>query len=247
MKRLGAILLGIILAGPAGALDLQNMTPDERTAFETAVHDYLMQHPEVIFEAVDAYQNRQAAAQARGDADLIQSNAQEIFNDGTSWVGGNPDGDITVVEFMDYKCGYCKKAYGDVKSLVDGDGNIRFVVKEFPILGDESMMAARFAIAVQNVAGDKAYGAVHDELMNLRSTVNMAALGRIAKQQGLDMAAIKTAMISESVDREIQANYSLAQKLGISGTPGFVFQTEMLRGYAPLDAMKQIVDRVRGS
>lgn len=250
MTRLWAIVLAVLLAGPANAFDINNMTASERNAFDAAVREYLLKHPEVIFEAVDTYQKQQAQQQAQDDKDLIASNAKAIFDDGTSWVGGNPDGDITVVEFMDYKCGYCKKAYDDVKSLVKGDGNIRFIVKEFPILGDESIIAARFAIAVHDVAGDDAYAAIHEELMKSRAQISDAYLRRVAKEHGLDMAAIKKAMDSDAVINEIRANYALAQKLNITGTPGFVFDGKMeghvLRGYAPLSAMKQIVAQQRG-
>jgi len=246
MRRVWAVVLGIVLAGPASAFDINNMSSADRSAFEAAVREYILNNPEVILEAVDNYQKKQQVQQAQDDKDLIAQNKQAIFEDGTSWVGGNPKGDITVVEFMDYKCGYCKKAYDDVKALVDGDGNIRFIVKEFPILGDESVLAARFAIAVQEVAGDKAYAAVHEELMKSRAAVNDAYLARVAKEQGLDYAKVKDVMGSDAVTNEIRANYDLARKLDINGTPGFVIEGELLRGYAPLDTMKQIVAKERG-
>lgn len=246
MKRLWAIALGLLLAGPACAFDINNMTSAERDAFDQAVHDYLMKNPQAILDAVDQYQQQQAAQQAQNDKDLIAANAKEIYDDGRSWVGGNPKGDITIVEFMDYKCGYCKKAYDDVKSLVQTDGNIRFVVKEFPILGDQSIAAARFAIAVQEVAGDDAYARIHEELMKSRAAINEAFLAHVSKENGLDWAKIKDAMNSDAVTGEIKANYLLAEKLKINGTPGFVIQGEMLRGYAPLGRMKEIVAEQRG-
>lgn len=246
MKWLGAFALGIMLAGPAMALDLDNMSDAERQSFEAAVRAYLLEHPEVIFEAVDVYEQRQASVSAMADAELIRANAEAIFNDGVSWIGGNPAGDITVVEFLDYRCGYCKKAFDEVRELIERDGNIRFIVKELPILGEESLLGARFAIAVRTVAGAEAYAAVHDELMTMRSKLTQAALNRIAKRHRLDMDAIEAAMEAEATDAEIRANYLLAQQLGINGTPGFVFETEMQRGYAPLETMKATVARVRG-
>jgi len=246
MLRLAALALGVMLALPASALDLDNMSDSERQSFEAAVRAYLLEHPEVIFEAVDVYEQRQKTVTAKQDADMIAANAQAIFADGVSWVGGNPEGDITVVEFLDYRCGYCKKAYDEVNQLIESDGNIRFVVKELPILGEESILGARFAIAVRNSAGPEAYAAVHDELMTMRGTLTEATLDRIAARHDLDMEVVAAAMVAQATDDEIQDNYLLAQKLGINGTPGFVFETEMQRGYAPLDTMRAVVDRVRG-
>jgi len=246
MRHLASLALGILLAGPVQAFDLNDMTEAEQQAFNNAIREYLLEHPEVIFEAVDVYERRQAEAQAKNDIELIAANALELFDDGRSWVGGNPDGDITIVEFLDYKCGYCKKAFDDVQTLVETDGNIRFVVKEFPILGEESLLGARFAVAVRNIGGPDIYQAVHTELMTMRGAINEASLNRIAKAHDLDMNEIAVAMQSDEVTDELRANHALAQKLSINGTPGFVFQSEMMRGYAPLDVMLDVVDRVRG-
>lgn len=247
MFRKFILTLGLLLvAQAASAFDLKNMTESERAAFNDAVRAYLLENPEVIFEAVEVFEAREAELKAISDVEIISSNHDEIFNDGRSWVGGNASGDVTIVEFLDYRCGYCKKAFRDVRELVESDDNIRFVVKEFPILGEESMLASRFAIAVRIVAGGEAYKFAHDELMVMRGAVNDKSLSRIARRLGLKFAAISEAMNSPIVDDEIRANYALAQKLSISGTPSFVFETEMLRGYAPVNAMQQIVNRVRG-
>ncbi len=228
------------------AFDLQNMTESERQSFNAAVRAYLLENPEIIFEAVEVFEAREAAQKALSDVEIISSNREEIFNDGRSWVGGNPDGSFTVVEFLDYRCGYCKKAFRDVRALVESDSTIRLVIKEFPILGEESTLASRFAIAIRLTSGGDAYKIAHDELMVLRGAVNQKSLSRIAGRIGVDYAIIKAAMDSPEVDAEIRANYALGQKLSISGTPSFVFQSEMLRGYAPVDTMRQIVNRVRG-
>lgn len=236
----------VLMAGSAFAFDLKSMTKEEREAFGAAVRAYLLENPEVIFEAVDIHEQRQAEQQAASDIELIVANASEIFFDDHSWVGGNPDGDITVVEFLDYRCGYCKRAFAEVEELIATDGNIRFVVKEFPILGEQSTLASRFAIAVKNTHGSDAYKAMHDELMNFRGTINIESLKRLAERLLLDFDVIGPAMSAPEVELELAKNYALAQKLSISGTPSFVFQSQMLRGYAPLDAMRNIVNHVRG-
>ncbi len=246
MTRILSILLAIAVSAPAWAMDLTSMTPEEREIFREEVRAYLLDHPEVIFEAVEVYERRQSTAQAANDEAIISANAQQIFADGYSWVGGNPDGDLTVVEFVDYRCGYCKRAFGEVKELIESDGNIRFVLKEFPILGEESTQAARFAIAVKHVAGPDAYKLAHDMLMSMRAGVTNQTLARIANNLGLNADQVFSAMQSAAVQHEINANYALARTLGINGTPSFVVQSEMLRGYVPLEGMREIVARIRG-
>ncbi len=162
-----AAAFAALIASPLAAFDMDAMTDAERDAFRAEIRAYLLDNPEVLMEAIAVLEERQASQQAQGDIDLVSVNAEAIFNDGYSWVGGNPDGDITVVEFMDYRCGYCKKAHPEVTELLGTDGNIRFIVKEFPILGDQSVLAARFAIAVKKVMGDDAYGRAHDDADDL--------------------------------------------------------------------------------
>ena len=236
-----ALGLGLALAAPAGADGLTDMTEAERAAFGDTVRAYLLANPEVIVEAMTILQDRQAEAEAQADDQLVAANAALIFNDGVSWVGGNPDGDITVVEFMDYRCGYCKKAFAEVEELVASDGNIRFILKEFPILGEDSMTTSRFAVAVQQLHGAEAYKSVHDGLMGLRGAPDDATLTRLATDLGLDPAPILARMGSEAVTQVIAANHALAEALVISGTPTFVIEGQMLRGYVDLDGMRQIV------
>lgn len=234
------------LALPAAAMDLTELTDAERAQFRAEVRAYLMDNPEVIMEAVDLLQSREAAQQAQADLSLVSDNAAEIFDDGYSWVGGNPEGDITLVEFLDYRCGYCKRAHGEVAKLLETDGNIKLIVKEFPILGDQSVLASRFAVATKQVAGDDSYKAVNDALMAFNGAVNSASLRRLAGTLGLDAAAIEAQMDSPDVTAEIARTRALAQKLQISGTPTFVVEDEMLRGFLPYDQMLEMIEEKRG-
>ncbi len=197
-------------------------------------------------EAIGVLEKRQAETQVSNDQTLIQANSDALFNDGYSYVGGNLEGDVTMVEFLDYQCGYCKKAHPEVTELIKGDGNIRYIVKEFPILGDASVLAARFAISVKQVAGDEAYAAVHDELMAFRGEISKESLETVATSRGLDADAIMAAMDSDAVTEVISQNHALAQRMQINGTPGFVIGDQMLRGYVPLDGMQQVVAQIRG-
>jgi protein-disulfide isomerase len=241
-----AALLGLTLGGPAQAMDLTELTDAERAQFRAEVRSYLMENPQVIMEAVNQLQAQEAEAQAQADFTLVSDNKDAIFSDGYSYVGGNPEGDITIVEFMDYRCGYCKKAFTEVEKLVSGDGNIRFIVKELPILGEQSLLASRFAIATKIVAGDEGYKAIHDALMSFNSDITPTSLSRLAKSFDLDAEAIVEKMDSAEVTEEIAKTRALAQTLAISGTPTFVMQDELLRGYLPYDQMKSILEEKRG-
>ena len=235
-----------MMSTPAAATDLTSMTAAESAAFGAAVRNYLLENPEVIMEAVQVLRDREAAAEAQTDFDLVSVNADDIFNDGYSFVGGNPEGDITLVEFMDYRCGYCRKAYADVEQLLAEDGNIKFIVKEFPILGDASTLTAQFAIAVKQLHGDEAYKSVHDALIVFTGDPSGASLSRIASSFGLDPEPILTRMSSPEVQAVINDTRALGARLNINGTPSFVMQDQLLRGYAPLDVMRQMVAEKRG-
>lgn len=231
---------------PAAAFDLAGLDEAQRAAFRAQVRAYLLDNPEVIFEAVEVMEARQAAVEATKDRDMIAANADAIFDDGYSWIGGNPEGDVTMVEFVDYRCGYCRRAHDEVQQLVTTDGNIRLIMKEFPILGEQSMLSSRFAIAVKQLHGAEAYKAAHDALITMRQDVSDVTLGRLAEGLGHDPATILERMQAPEVTDEIARTRALAQTLGISGTPTFVVQDEMVRGYMPLDGMLELVDAKRG-
>jgi len=217
----------------------------DRPAFGAEIRAYLLENPQVLMEAIAVMEQRDAAAQAMGDQQLLIDNADALYNDPTAWVGGNPEGDITIVEFMDYRCGYCKRAFPEVAELLARDGNIRLIVKEFPILGDASVLASRFALATRQLAGDAAYETVHDALMVMRDDMTEGSLRAVATEAGLDSDAILAAMNAPEVSAIITANRALGQRLNINGTPSFVFGDQMVRGYVPLDAMEQIVAGLR--
>lgn len=242
-----AALIAALIAAPAAAFDVTAMTDAEREAFGTEVRAYLLAHPEVLIEVSQELDKVQAAKQAESDVALVEANAADIFEDGASFVGGNPDGDLTVVEFIDYKCGYCRKAHAEVAELIRSDGNIRYVVKEFPILGEQSLVASRFAIATLRVAGPEAYAKVNAGFYeSFRGDVTEDTLASFAADLGLDPAPILAAMNEPEIEEIIKANHLLAERMQISGTPTFVIGSQMLRGYVPLDSMRAVVKDARG-
>ena len=243
---LAALTMAAVLGTPAAALDLSAMSAADKAAFGEAVKTYLMENPEVLVEAINKLEERQQAAQADNDKVLVQSNAEDIFNFAGDWVGGNPEGDVTMVEFIDYKCTYCKKAYEVVDEVLKKDGKIRFVVKEFPILSEQSVLAARFAVATRQVAGDAAYEKVHDALMAVRGDITLESLQRLAEAQKIDAKAVLARMNTEAVTAVLRTNAQLAERMAIAGTPAFVVGGQLLRGYAPAEVMAQIVADERG-
>jgi protein-disulfide isomerase len=224
---------------------LAEMTAEERAALRDEIRAYLIENPEVLVEAMDVLQQREELAALERDSQLVQTRASDIFASPTDWVGGNLQGDITLVEFMDYRCSYCRKAHEEVQELVESDGNIRYVIKEFPILGEASLVSSQFAIAVRLLHGDDAYKAAHNALIALRGEPTAETLGRLATDLGHDPAPILEKMGAEEVIAIISANHALADGMEISGTPTFVLKDQMLRGYVPLEDMRSIVAEAR--
>ncbi|MEO1677340.1 MAG: DsbA family protein [Pseudomonadota bacterium] len=232
------------LSAPAAAqesFDFSSMSAAESAAFGEAVRSYLLENPEVLMEAIGILESRQELEAAQRDEELVATHAASLFGDDHSWVGGAPEGDITVVEFIDYRCGFCRRAHPEVQELIATDGRIRLIVKEFPILGEQSVLASRFAIAVKKLGGDEAYKAAHDALIEMPGDVNELALELLAVDLGLDPAAVLETMGTQEVTDIILANRTLAQQLEIRGTPTFVVGDTMLRGYVPLDGMREVV------
>lgn len=250
---LGALLTAAALfAGPgqrpalAQGFDLNAMTAEERAVFRREIRDYLMAHPEVLIEAIQVLEDRQNSQRTVVERDAIAQHSAALFNDDHSFVGGNPEGDITLVEFMDYRCSFCRRAHPEVAELLARDGNIRWVVKEFPILGPESTLAARFAMSVLQNAGQEPYRQVHDALMTLRGAITPQALRQIADDHRLDVERVMAGMDAPEISDAIDSNLALARTLGINGTPTFVLPDRFLRGYVPLDQLQTIISDARG-
>lgn len=236
-----ALLLTAALPGSGWA----EMTAGEREEFRAEVRAYLLENPEVLNEMVALIEARQREAEAAGDVGRLAASSQAVFDDGFSFVGGNPEGDVTVVAFLDYQCGYCRRAHPDVAELVASDGGVRLIVKEFPILGPASEQAARAAISTLISAGPEAYAALNDRLLRLEGQLTDARIDATLAEVGVDAAAVRAGMDDPEVTRRIEATRALAQTLEIQGTPSFVFEDRMLRGYAPLAAMQALLAEVR--
>ena len=218
----------------------------DQDAFRAEVRAYLLDNPDVIMEAIEILEVRKQEARAISDAERVASVLPDLHGTPGSWSGGNPDGDIILVEFIDYRCGYCRRAHDEIRELIASDGHIRLITKEFPILGEASLMSSQFAIAVLQLAGDAAYVAANDQLMRLRGNPDAQTLSQFAVELGLDATAVLQHMQSADVAAVINANRVLAETLDIRGTPTFVMNDQMIRGYLPLDAMTAAIAELRG-
>lgn len=240
MKRL-LIALFVLIAAPVAA---QELSPQQKAAIDAQIRAYILENPEIIVEAMQVLEQREQAAQANADRELLASMRSELEDDGYSLITGNPDGDVTVVEFLDYRCGYCKQAHDGVKALIASDPNIRFIVKEFPILGPESTFAARAAMAALEQGAD-AYLSFNDAMMRHRGDLDQHTVMRIAGEAGVDQAKLAEDIQNPEIAANIRETYGLARRLDISGTPAFIIGDTIVRGFLPYDALKEIVEDER--
>lgn len=213
-----------------------------RTATERVVREYLMAHPEVIRDALAELERREAAADAAAKRRAIADHRDELVADSTSPVLGNPEGDVTVVEFFDYRCGYCRRVEPAVEALLQKDSKVRLVLKELPILGRESWLAAKAALAAKNQGR---YGDFHSALLKAES-LDEAAIDAIAVAMGLDMEKFR-ADFQKGEPGVIEANHRLASALGINGTPAFVIGNQLLPGAADEATLAAQVNAARQS
>jgi protein-disulfide isomerase len=218
----------------------QPFSTDQRQQIEGVIKDYLMAHPEVLQEAMEALDKRQKEADADKARMTIRDNQATIFNSPHQVVLGNPQGSITMVEFFDYNCGFCKKAMSDMLDLLKTNSDLKFVLKEFPVLGEGSVEAARVAVAarMQDSSGKK-YIEFHQKLLGGRGQADKARALAVAKDVGFDVARIEKDMTSDEVKKTIDENMKLADALAVNGTPSYVVGDEVIVGAVGLDTLKE--------
>jgi protein-disulfide isomerase len=233
----GAMMLALPAATPTRA---QTFSPDQRQEIEGIVKNYLLQHPEVMQDVMAELEKRQKAAETEKNRAAVADNNATIFSSPHQVVLGNPQGNVTMVEFFDYNCGYCKHALSDMLTLLKTDPNLKFVLKEFPVLGEGSVEAAHVAVAarMQDVTGKK-YIEFHQKLLGGRGPADKARALAAAKEAGFDMARIEKDMASDEVKKTIDENLKLAELIGINGTPSYVVGDEVVVGAVGLDALKE--------
>jgi len=222
------------------------LTAGQKSEVERILRDYLISHPEVIQDAMAELDKRQSAADAEKHKATIKQNAQTIFSSPRQVVLGNPDGNVTFVEFFDYNCGYCKRAMDDMLTLLKDDPKLKIVLKEFPVLGPGSVEAAQVAVAVrmQDKTGKK-YLEFHQNLLGGRGQADKARALAVAKDIGLDMTRLEKDLASAEVKATLQENFTVAEALGLNGTPSYVIGDNVVVGAVGLEALKEKVNTSR--
>lgn len=233
--------LAIALAAPLPALALDDAQKKE---FGDFIREYLLENPEVLLDAQEALQRKQQEAQQVKAVRTITENEKAIFASGYDIALGNPDGDVTVVEFFDYNCGYCRRALADMDTILAADKNVRFVLKELPILGPDSLVAHKVSAAVRDLAPEK-YGDFHRRLLGGEGRATEESAIAVAVELGLTEADIRKTMADKPHDDAVREAYSLANDLGITGTPSYVIASETVFGAVGADDLAEKIANVR--
>ena len=255
--RWALVLLAVVVTGAVSldpgfrlgcsfnqALAADASTGISKEEFERRVHDYLLAHPEIIGEAIsrlEALQREQVAKQAQI---ALKSHAAQVFNDPNDPVGGNPKGDVTLVEFFDYNCPYCKSMVPIMTQAEAADPRLRIVYKEFPILGPDSLLAAKAALAASKQGK---YVAFHRALYEVRGHVDENKVMDVARKVGLDLDRLKADMQAPEVGSHLEKTINLAQSLGITGTPGFAIGNHVFTGATDLQTLQATIAAARKS
>lgn len=246
MRRLMALaLFAATLAAsamPAYAQDKRSFTPQQQQEIERIVRDYLKTHPEVIIEAAKALEAKEQEAQQQRSKVAIDANRDKLINDSDSPVMGNPKGDVTVVEFFDYQCPYCKKMTAPLNEAMAKDGKLRVVFKEWPVLGPDSVIAAKASLASQKQGKYKEF---HNALMDSKGRLTESSVMSIAEKAGLDIKKLKKDMEAPDVQEELKQNQALAAALQLEGTPAFVIGSQLAPGAINADTLQAMIDAAR--
>ncbi|MBX9846397.1 MAG: DsbA family protein [Xanthobacteraceae bacterium] len=250
LRRAFSLLAAAALSLSLGVLpsqaQAQSFSGAQKSEIEKIIRDYLVSHPEVLQEAIAALEKKQAAEEAQKHQAAVKDNAELIFNSPRQVTVGNPQGDVTFVEFFDYNCGYCKRAMADMMDLMKHDPKLKVVLKEFPVLGPASVEAARVAVAVrmQDKTGKK-YLEFHQKLLSGRGQVDKARAIAAAREVGLDAARIERDLNSDEVRLTLEESLKLAEKLGLNGTPSYVIGPHVVVGAVGLEQLKEKVNSAR--
>lgn len=223
--------------GGAAALSVE-----QEQAVKKLVRDYLLNNPEIIFNAVSSMRRKQKREEAARAKSALLTHKAAIFDDPLTPVTGNPDGDVTIVEFFDYQCGYCKRVFPALMRTVKEDGNVRLALKEFPILGAQSRFASEAALASRKQGK---YAAFHSALMKVRGALNEAKVMVVARSVGLDTQRLRKDMRDPEIQTLLEENFKLADTLNIRGTPAFIIGDELVPGAVGIDRLKSLVAKAR--
>jgi protein-disulfide isomerase len=237
-----ALACGFLAAAGAPPIQAADMPTEKRQEIEGIIHDYLMHNPDVLIEALRGAEdklNREADSKA---VTVLSDRRNEVFDDPATPVGGNPQGDVTIVEFFDYRCPYCKQVLPSLQALLKEDHKLRFVYKEMPVLGPQSVTAAHAALAAQRQGK---YEAFHNAMMATKGQITDETVYKVAGSVGLDVDRLKQDMSAPEIGQSLKANLALADALNIRGTPGFIIGTHIVPGAIDLDSLRTMIADAR--
>ena len=209
------------------------------------IRKFILANPEIILESLKRYEEKVESDTKTIERQIIKKELAMLATKNTSYIGGNTNGSVTLIEFLDYKCGYCKKAHGQILELIDSNPEIRFVVKEFPILGDESIIASKASVAVFLDQGSNIYKTFTEKLLKFNGRITIDSIQNLLKSVGGKTERIQKLMESKTVYNILNSNYNLAKKLKIRGTPTFIIGTEIVRGYKDVEELQIIINKVK--
>jgi protein-disulfide isomerase len=233
------VLVTLLAVSTCGVADAAEPAPGlSREATEEIIRDYLLKNPEIIEQVLRTIEERQRNAARQESLKALTAHQEDLFSDPRSPVGGNPRGSVTVVEFFDYRCPHCKNAAPDVKKLAQEDSDVRIVYKQFPVLGPDSELAARAALAAH---AQGKHAALHDALMAANGSLTLPAILKLAGPAGLDVARLQADIEEPEIRATIERDRALAAALGITGTPSFVIGSELVPGAVDLATLKALV------
>lgn len=232
-------LLAVLAATPAVAAEPSL----PRAEIERIVREYLLREPEVLYQALQELQTRRETAASERQRAVVAERRREIFDNPADPVIGDPQGDVTLVEFFDYRCGYCRTMTPTLRQLLEQDGKLRLVMKEFPILGPESVIASQAALAAQRQGK---YREMHFALLEAESLTQDSIMA-LARREGLDPERLAADMESGPVRSQLEANLKLAETLGVTGTPAFLIGDQVIPGATDLERLTQLVEEQRAA
>ena len=225
-----------------GASPLAELTSSDTERLHKIIKDYILANPSVITQALQISRIRQQTRSLQSAAELLRSRHKELYDDELSLTNGVEDPDVTIVEFFDYRCGFCKKAHPVIKTLLAADPKIKFIYKEYPILGQVSHVATRAALAAHKQGK---YLEFHNKIFSTAGRVTEQRIMQDAASIGLDINQLKKDMLDSDISEHVARNKDLARGLKISGTPTFIIGNQIIHGFANLDKMKQAVSTAR--
>ena len=207
------------------------------------IREFILNNPEIILESLKRYEEKINSVTKLSEQEVIRNELLRSKENRHDFVGGNQTGSITLIEFVDYRCGYCRRAYKEVRALLNKNIEIKFIVKEFPILGEQSLLAAKAGIAILKHQGNKIYEKFSKKIINYDGVITTQSISKIIEIVGGDPDDLQNEMESDHVYEVLNSNFQLAKKLKITGTPTFIIGTEIIRGYKNVNTLQEIINR----